>query len=30
LPSKEHILKDADLDNMRDKQWFKDFLDSLE
>ncbi len=30
LPTKKHLEGDSDLNNMRDKQWFKDFLDSLE
>lgn len=29
LPPLEYIQKDADLDPMRDKQWFKDILDTL-
>lgn len=29
LPSREHIQKDSDLDNVRTRKWFKDFLASL-
>ena len=29
LPSRKHLEEDSDLDNMRDKPWFREFLDSL-
>ena len=29
LPSREHLEKDPDFGNLRDKQWFKDFLKNL-
>ena len=30
LPDKLHLMQDTDLDNMRDKAWFKAFLDKLD
>ena len=29
LPSKEHLLSDDDLDNVRDADWFKEFVETL-
>jgi hypothetical protein len=30
LPERSHLDRDADLDPIRDKQWFKEFLETLE
>lgn len=30
LTPKEHIMNDKDFDNMRDKEWFKEFIESLD
>jgi len=29
LPSREHLLEDTDLDNVRDKDWFQSFIDDI-
>jgi Tfp pilus assembly protein PilF len=29
LPSREHLLADTDLDNVRDKDWFQSFIDDI-